>query len=134
MALVGDSEDAVIVQARAILDGETDPETKAAQHARFEEFFAAQDGAFAAERIAGHVAESLGVTGPAAPRWKPGWLFRKKWRPSEFNARIFPDVSAETIQARLAQLAAAAGMQTVPTVVKVGDGQYHIFNAPNEND
>jgi surface carbohydrate biosynthesis protein len=134
LGAVGKDEDAVIARARAVLAGEIDLEAKATQRVRFEEFFAAQDGAFAAERIAGNVAESLGAAGPAAPRWKPGWLFRKKWRPSEFNARIFPDVRAETIQVRLGQLAAAAGMKTVPLVVKVGDGQYHIFNAPNEND
>ena len=134
LGAVGDSEDAVIAKARAILAGETDPETKAAQRARFEEFFAAQDSAFAAERIAGHVAEALGASTPQAPRWKPSWLFRKKWRPSEFQTRIFPDVSADVIHTRLQQLAKAAGMDHAPNVEKVGDGQYHIFNAPNEND
>jgi surface carbohydrate biosynthesis protein len=131
---IGDSEDAVIDRARAILAGEIDQAEKSAQRARFEEFFAAQDGPFAAERIAGQVAERLGAEGIEAPRWKPSWLFRRKWRPSEFNARIFPDVSANTIHTRLQQLAKAAGMDRAPDVVKVGDGQYHIFNTPNEND
>ncbi|MGZ0189806.1 MAG: surface carbohydrate biosynthesis protein [Alphaproteobacteria bacterium] len=134
LSAIGESEDGVVECVRSILAGESDPSTKAKKQALFEEFFAAQSGPFAAERIASHIASKAAQEMGQAPRWKPKWFFRRKWRPSKFQARIFPDMSAEVIQTRLGQLASAAGMQTVPKVVKVGDGQYHIFNAPSEND
>jgi surface carbohydrate biosynthesis protein len=130
LGAIGESEDGVVECVRAILAGESDPSAKAQQRTLFEEFFAAQSGPPAAELIASHVASKVGQKTDRTPNWKPKWLFRKKWRPSKFQTRIFPDMSAETIQARLGQLAAAAGMQTVPTVVRVGDGQYHIFHTP----
>ncbi len=128
LSTVADSEDAVIAAAARILASDVDPAERAGQRERFERFFAAQSGPFAAERIASHVAAGCGAT--AGPQWKPGWRFRRKWRPTEFQRRIFPDFSAAEISARMATLADTLGEPRMPAVTQCGDGQFHIYLSP----
>lgn len=129
LSTVATDEDQVIEKARAILAGGLDPTAREAQRAHFERFFAAQDGPLAAERIAGHVAEATGAALPAAgapAEWKPSWLFRRKWRPSKFQQRIFPKFGAGDIETRMRQLVATLGRDETPAVTQVGDNQFHL--------
>lgn len=128
---IATSEDDVIKEASKIIAGERDAARDAEKRAVFEDYFAAQSGPFAAERIARFVADALGVEGPSpdAPKWKPGWLFRKRWRPTGFQRNIFPDFSASDLEARLDAIGAALGEPSRPSVTRCGDGQFHLVAA-----
>ncbi len=127
LSTVATDEDNVIAAARRILDGDADPAERARQRQTFERFFAGQTGPFAAERIANFVTERLGLTAPASgDLWKPGWLFRRRWRPSRFQRRIFPDIDADEVMRRIRDLAGVIGLDAPDQVRQIGDGQFHI--------
>ena len=130
LSIIAMSEDEVVAKVKLVFAGEIDRSKETSQREVFERFFAAQNGSFAAQRIASFMAKILtGVN--AVPKnkvqWKPGWLFRRKWYPSKFQKRIFPNFAEVQIMERLQQLAVIAGIDDVPHVSQVGDGQYHIY-------
>lgn len=130
LSRIATDEDAVIAAARAILAGADDAAGDDERRKTFEQFFAAQSGAFAAERIAGFVANANingDTTDGPGPHWRAGWLFRKRWRPSSFQRKIFPDFSAQDISDRMADLAQALGEDRLPEVTRCGDGQFHVY-------
>lgn len=128
LSAVAKSEDDVISTAREIFAGNEDHEKVAQRRDTFHNFFAAQTGAFAAERIANHVAAELSAfPSQTSPSWKPGLLFRKRWYPTKFQRRIFPSLSADDLTVRLQSLASVIGNIPVPSVHQVGDGQFHIY-------
>ena len=132
LSIVAKTEDEVIQQVASIISGNFRSGQDRTQEHVFNSFFAAQSGAFAAERIASYVEVALahkGVAREDETQWQPGWLFRRKWWPSKFQLRIFPDFSTDYIQKRINQLAAAIGVSAPPRVEKCGDGQYHIYPA-----
>ncbi len=123
LSVIARSENEVLQKVEAILNGKR--ESVSAQTKTFLEFFAAQSGPFAAQRMV----ESLSPqAGPAAKHstWKAGAFFRRRWWPTAFQRRMFPDFSAEVLSARLKQLAAATGVASAPEVHRLGDGLYHV--------
>lgn len=132
LSLVAKSEDEVVAHLRAALRQPGDAAYRQRCDPVFHRFFAAQEGAFSAERIAAATATALGVEDAAGDRpgvaqWRPGWRFRTVWSPSAFQKRIFPDLSEREIEERLEALANAAGFRNIPRAIKTGDGQYHLF-------
>ena len=132
LSLVAESEDAVVQVLRAALRQPGNASYRKRCDPVFHRFFAAQEGALSAERIAAAAAAALGAETAGGEtrgmaKWKPDWRFRTVWSPSAFQRRIFPDFSETEIEERLAALAQAAGFRDVPRVMKAGDGQYHLF-------
>ena len=129
LSAIARSEDEVIAETQRILAaGSDDPAAVAERQVRFEDYFAGQSGPFAAELIARFVADATGAVAlrPHKSTWKPGLLFRKKWRPTAFQRNIFPDFSADDIARRLDELAAQIGVSEPLHVRRCGDGQFHI--------
>ena len=121
------SEDEVIEAAREIISGGDSNLSNKDTRKVFEKFFAAQSGPLAAERIANFVANSFGTNSPKEPSdWKPGFMFRRKWRPSKFQKRIFPPIENSDVEARLQTLTSMLDEVSMPKVHKIGDGQFHI--------
>ncbi len=123
LSLVARSEDEVITGVAAVLAGTY--QSSPSQTQTFNQFFAAQSGPFAAQRIVTDLSGSPHAVGEHS-KWKPGPFFRRTWWPSAFQRRMFPDFSAETLFLRLVDLAKAAGIATVPQVWRLGDGLYHV--------
>jgi surface carbohydrate biosynthesis protein len=127
---IATSEDGVIAIVRQILDGKWDRSNEPQQRAYFEKFFAAQHGAFAAQRIASFMAKALAhgdAKASGEAQWKPGALFRQTWYPSKFQQRIFPKLTEAQVIDRLQLIAKIVGIGDVPHVSVCGDGQYHIY-------
>ncbi len=130
LSLVANSEDEVVESLRQVLHGPGNADYRKRSDPVFHRFFAAQSEAFSAERIAEAVAAGVEARArgrPGMAQWNPDWRFRTVWSPSGFQKRIFPDFSAMEIEERLVSLARVAGFRDVPKVIKVGDGQYHLF-------
>jgi len=124
---IANSEDAVVNKAKEILGGAVDKDAKIKQSLVFNNFFAAQSGPLAAERIAHYAASALSARHvEGSPTWKPGLFFRRKWFPSKFQKRIFPLLSEEDLRSRLLILCSMIDGIPIPNVRKVGDGQFHI--------
>jgi surface carbohydrate biosynthesis protein len=128
LSLIGRSEEEVVALVHQVLAGKAGSE-RAAQEAVFNQFFAAQTGPLAAERIAHEVNKRAGSQTSRQTQWTPGWRFRRLWWPSKFQRRIFPDYSAADIAARMAQIAQVARLGQPPQVKRVGDGMFHVFPA-----
>ena len=123
LSLVARSEDEVLQAVAAVLGGKMPDLSE--QTAIFRQFFAAQDGDFAAKRVVDNLLpDTLEV--PRESQWKPGALFRRIWWPTKFQRSMFPDFSTEDLTARLRQLVETAGLGAVPLVWKLGDGLYHL--------
>jgi surface carbohydrate biosynthesis protein len=123
LSLVAQSADDVINAVAAVLAGKYKPSPS--QTLTFNQFFSAQSGSFAAQRIVAVIAGSPHLAAQHS-QWEPGVFFRRKWWPSAFQRRMFPDFSADTLSLRLVQLAKAAGVAAVPKVWRLGDGLYHV--------
>jgi surface carbohydrate biosynthesis protein len=95
------------------------------QNTVFQSFFAAQNGAFAAERMVSAVTASAAHT-KLESQWKPGLLFRRKWWPTAFQRRMFPDLPAAELSARIAELASSVKGLKSAQVLRLGDGLYHV--------
>ena len=121
------SEDEVIEAARVILSGGDSNLSNEDTRKVFEKFFAAQTGPLAAERIANFVSHSFDIKSPTElSDWKPGFMFRRKWRPSKFQKRIFPFLKTSDVEARLQSLCSMLDEISMPKVHQIGDGQFHI--------
>ena len=130
LSTIAKNEDEVIAKVKLVFAGKPDQSNEAFQREVFGRFFAAQDGPFAAQRIASFMAKTLTRVNTVPEdnvQWQPGWLFRQKWYPSKFQKRIFPKFTESQITERLQQLATIVGIKDVPHVSQVGDGQYHIY-------
>jgi surface carbohydrate biosynthesis protein len=127
LSTVATNEDDVVLATKAILSGQVDSEAEAQKNIVFHKFFAAQTGAFAAERIAKYVANELSVSaGGGSSTWKPGLLFRRKWFPTKYQRVIFPLFTSDDLKTRLEKLASMIEGMPLPNVKTVGDGQYYI--------
>ena len=130
LSVIARSEDEVINLAQKILNGEVDSEANAQRSTTFNHFFAAQTGAFAAERIANYVANSLSAqTTHLGPSWRPGLFFRRRWYATKFQRGIFPSLTAADLTKRLQLLAQTLGDLPVPAVHQVGDGIFHFYRS-----
>jgi surface carbohydrate biosynthesis protein len=123
LSLVARDEDEVIDHVRSVLAGNV--RATAVQSDTFHRFFAAQSGAFASERIA------LAVSGaqhaiPLESQWKAGIFFRRKWWPTKFQRRMFPDFTQSELNQRLSELAGALGRKSPAMIHRLGDGLYHV--------
>lgn len=127
LSIIAKDEDNVIENTRKMLSGQVAIEDTAGQRNLFENYFAAQTGEFAAERIAVHVAKTLQRAEHfSSPQWSPGLLFRRKWFPSRFQKTIFPPLSSEAVKLRLEILASMLDEMPLPQVSQIGDGQFRI--------
>lgn len=127
LSVISKSEDDVIRSTRAILEGRSDVAEQTNKQKIFEKFFASQTGDFSAEKIANHVSGALGTVSKFdTSEWAPGFMFRRKWRPSKFQKRIFPPLSAEDVHSRLKNLSSMLDGMPTPQVRQIGDGQFHI--------
>lgn len=124
---IATTEDDVIAQATRILTGDADDGTASERRARFGRHFAAQDGAFAAERIAEYAADATVPIAGGGGRWKPGLVFVRHWPVKGFRRRIFPKFTAADVEARMARLVNALGRRETPTVKRIGHNQFHIY-------
>ena len=112
-----------------VLAGNIDPALWRSKDMRqaFARFFAAQEGDFAARRIAGEIL----AHGPQADagHWRRprGFRRRRLWRKA-FQRRIFPDFPRRELQDRLARLARLSGLP-MPRLRKIGQALYHIAPA-----
>ena len=128
LSAIAKSEDQVIDLAKKILNCEVDREADAKRRATFNNFFAAQTGAFAAERIAEYLAKSLSAqTTHFGPTWKPGLFFRRRWYATKFQRDIFSSLTATDLTQRLQMFAQTLGDLPVPAVNQVGDGLFHFY-------
>ncbi len=123
LSLIARTETEVVAIVSDILAGKK--RDVRAQTATFNNFFAAQSGAFAAQRI---VDSMLPEKQPSAEMstWKAGVLFRRRWWPTAFQRRMFPDFSEQQLADRLTQLVKQTGLKHVPKVYRLGDGLYHL--------
>lgn len=129
LSVIATHEDEVVNALKAILNTRREPTEDREKREIFHGFFAGQDGMFAAAQIANFVTESVAKASLSEkPKWRAGWLFRRKWFASKFQRKIFPDFSETEIAARLTQLAQVVGFDGIPHVTKCGDGQYHIYS------
>lgn len=117
------SEDGVVQVVKAVLAG-TAHRTES-QSRVFQSFFAAQNGAFAAARMVTAVSPPMAQTSIES-QWKPGLLFRRKWWPTAFQRRMFPDFPATALTARIAELATSVKGLKSAQVLRLGDGLYHV--------
>ena len=130
LSVIARSEDEVINLAQKILNGEVDSEANAQRSTTFNHFFAAQTGAFAAERIANYVANSLSAqTTHLGPSWRLGLFFRRRWYATKFQRDIFSSLTATDLTERLQVLAQTLGGLPVPAVHQVGDGIFHFYRS-----
>lgn len=90
----------------------------------FHDTFAAQEGAFAARRIAEIISQNLGQA--TSGSWEPpsGFRRRRLWRKS-FQRRIFPDAPAAQLQQRLDTLAALSDTPKA-SIRRIGQALYHV--------
>ena len=89
----------------------------------FHRFFAAQQGDFAARRIAREAARLAPES--ASETWKPGWLFRPwRWRKA-FQKSIFPDISAAQLQKKVDAIARLANLPSMKAR-RIGRAMYHL--------
>ena len=129
LSIIAKDEDGVIKKTDSVLSGQVTTEDTIRQREVFENYFAAQTGELSAERIAGHVAETMQRDVPfRSSGWSPGLLFRRKWFPTKFQKTIFPPMSVELVKSRLETLASMLEGMPIPEVSKIGDGQFRIHS------
>jgi surface carbohydrate biosynthesis protein len=94
---------------------------------QYKHFFAASEGALAAQNIVEQVNNLLGVEPnhqQATTTWKPKWNFMPFWRNTKHRRLVFPILKSADLSKRLAQIATALGLPT-PELVEVGDNVFH---------
>ena len=97
--------------------------------ARFDRSFAAQSGAFAAERIVQQLSERFGVTpSPDAARalWQPGRGYIRHVLSKKHNRRLMPAITPAEIERRLRRFAEAIGRAQRFTIEPCGERVFHI--------
>jgi surface carbohydrate biosynthesis protein len=129
LSKIAKNEDHVVSSIQSILAGDPEDNNAEKSKEKFEHFFASQTGKFAADKIALHVADSAPTHDMGyIPKWKPRLFFRRRWRPSAHQRRMFPRMSASELRDRLGVLAALLEGLPVPKVEEIGDGQFRIFS------
>jgi len=121
-------ENSLIEKLKAIFSGEKNKSDGEKRQENFTKFFASQSGTLAAQKIANYVANSAGIDSKGEPQnWKRGIFFRKKWRPSPHQRRMFPEITSDQIKDRLQTFANLLGGISVPHIEQVGDGQFRLY-------
>jgi surface carbohydrate biosynthesis protein len=129
LSIIAKDEDSLIKSAHKILSGQVVTQDESRQRKIFEDYFAAQTGELASERIALHVAKTLQNQEKFNyDQWSSGLLFRRKWYPTKFQKKIFPPLSTEAIKLRLETLASRLNGMPLPEVSQIGDGQFRIYS------
>ncbi|MCW5729808.1 MAG: hypothetical protein KIT20_03555 [Alphaproteobacteria bacterium] len=129
------NEDVVDLLRRVLaMDGAPALAYPQAMHETFRRFFAAQEGAFASERIAVAAGRRLGLAAPDIlpgdrALWRPGPRYRFERRSTAYQQQLFPDMDASVIADRLGEIADILGHERSVSVVKCGEGQYHLHDA-----
>jgi surface carbohydrate biosynthesis protein len=119
----------VIERAAAIIaagDGFAYP---AEYRARFDRSFAAQSGAFAAERIVQQLTERFGVApmrDAARALWQPGRGYIRHVLSKKHNRRLMPAIAPAEIERRLQRFAEATARPRRFTVEPCGERVFHI--------
>jgi surface carbohydrate biosynthesis protein len=119
----------VIERATAIIaagDGFAYP---AEFRARFDRSFAAQSGAFAAERIVEQLSERFGVTptrDAARALWRPRRGYIRHVLSKKHNRRLMPAIAPAEIERRLQRFAEAIGRPQRFTIEPCGERVFHI--------
>jgi surface carbohydrate biosynthesis protein len=96
---------------------------------RYDRSFAAQSGAFAAERIVAELTERFGVApAPDGARalWRPGRGYIRYALSRKHNRGLMPEVAPAEIEQRLQRFAAAIGRAQRFTVEPCGERVFHI--------
>lgn len=129
LSIVAKNEYDLIKSLNKILAGEKNENNESQRKQKFENFFASQSGRFAAEKIASCIADRINTSdNDSSVKWKRGIFFRKKWRPSAHQGRMFPSISSDELKARLSTLAAALEGMHLPQIEQIGDGQFRLHS------
>ena len=127
-SMITKDENDLIEILKATLAGVMNKSEEEKRKEMFSKFFASQSDALAAQKIADYLASTANINSKdKPPTWKRGILFRKKWRPSAHQRRMFPVITAGAIKKRLETLAGQLGGTTVPHVDELGDGQFRLY-------
>jgi hypothetical protein len=115
-----------------VASGTAPPQSQQAQWQQaFDRFIAARNGAFAAERIVGAIAERLFggetmIAGSTSDPWRPKKGYRSAIRRTRSRMSLMPEIEGAEVKARLQALARCAGIEREFAVEPCGDRMFHI--------
>ena len=126
--------DDVVGRLRQLVDADMMTFTYPAEfQAAFDRSFAAQSGAFAAERIIQQLAERFHValsSSATSAQWRPARGYVRYILSKAHNRRLMPAITAEALAGRLTSFGRTLGQPRPTAVEPCGDRMFHIHGHP----